>query len=543
MPDREQSILMASNLRFVVDDDGESWRAIAPICADIEQLPPYAPELLVLAEDRRFYWHPGFDLIAIVRVIAGGSGGGSTISQQLARTLVGNDRSNSLMRKLRELAYALKLEWQFSKREVLQMYLNNVWFGSGAYGIESAAREYFGKRASDLTALEAAILIQSLPQPAVNWHSNPARSRERGERLLVAYEQAEGPLDARSRRISAGQLRRREIDSASLFDSIRREGFPVCGGRQLLVTTINPTAQIYAELALRRFVYRYRQHGAGNGALISLGRNNEVISMVPTVDRGISQYDHAMVARRSPGSAIKPLIYLAALQAGWRLDQSISALPFVDSATGWSPRNYNGRYPSRVSLLQGLTHSYNTAAVRLLQDVGMDAVRQLATDLHFEYEPMSDLGMALGAGTTTLKELVELHSVLAHGDDRGDAFLLWGAISMNTWTTCDWEQRSPTPRLTVSDQQQITRALRNVVVNGTARHAQAGALAVIGKTGTSDEYRDAWFIGSTGALTTGIWVGNDSNTSMRGVTGGDAPAEAFSNYMTNMNASGLANDE
>lgn len=531
LPSREQTLVMATNVRFRIDGAAENWRAIAPVYQSLDQLPEHVERLLTTSEDRRFYWHPGVDPIAIGRALWTGRGGGSTLTQQLARTLAGNDRSQSLWRKFKELVYAVKLESDFSKHEIVEMYLNNVWFGSGAYGIENASREYFGKHSNTLTALEAAILIRTLSQPSVNWHSNARRSKQRGEALLATMEQQFKPTDASQHRIKPGPLERREIDVASLLDSIRREGYPDCGDHQLIVTTINPTSQIYAEVAVRRGVAKYRSRGVTNAALISLGSSREIVAMVPTVDRRLSQYDHAMVARRPPGSAIKPLIYLAALQNGWTMDQTISAARYVDTTIGWAPRNYDDHYPERVTLREALAQSYNTAAVRLLQAVGPEKVRKLASELGFNYDygVENELDMALGAGTTTLQELADLYAAIAAKGRAERSFLVWGAISQETWGVCHWRSGGQSIPADGSGHayEAVLGAMRNVIQRGTGQLAQVGEELVYGKTGTSDEYRDAWFIGGIGAEVTAVWVGDDRNRQMVGVAGGTAPAEIF----------------
>lgn len=536
LPTREQTLQIATHLRYEIDARSGSWKAIAPVFQSIDELPEHVPLLLVMSEDRRYFWHPGIDPIAVLRAMYSARGGGSTISQQLARTLAGYDRSPSVLRKLREAVYALKLETEFSKRELLQMYLNNVWFGSGAYGIEHAAREYFGKHAAQLTALEAAILVRTLPHPSSNWHTHPAESLNRAQVLLKRFEQRHGRLPQGDMRIAPGILQRRSIDTASILDSIKSRGLPACGDRYLLVTTIDPTMQIYAELAVSRQLQRYRARNVHNGALISLDQSGAAKALVPTGNRQFSQLDHAFQVRRPPGSAIKPLVYLIALRQGWSLDDPISAERFIDPSSGWSPRNHNNRYPKTLSVRDALAHSYNTAAVRLLQAVGPARMTEAARalDFHYDHGDAVPLAMALGPGTTTLAELAELYATIEADGDIRHSYSHRGAVDAG-WGICQWRTAPtpPTPAKDVDSYRQLKQAMIAVVESGTGRSARLHGKPWPAKTGTSDQYRDAWFVGSYEGHTTAVWFGN-GGSAMNQVEGGDIGARAVHEFLVNV---------
>ena len=521
LPNREEALLIAQNLRFEIDTKRPGhWNAITPVYQPLERLPDHVAELLILAEDRRFRYHPGIDPLALVRAARTGHGGASTLTQQSARMLLGADMTRSYIRKFREALFAVKLEWSLRKSEILEVYLANAYFGSGAYGIQAAAREFFGKNASSLTVLETAVLIAQLPRPARNYKTDRERSVHRGRTLLDEYEsRRKDPIPGNQKRIRPGTMERPRIDVASIYDAATREQASVrgCGQRHTIVTTINVEAQIYGELAVSRYVHQFSHRDVSQGALVSVGTDGRILALVPTVDRSLSQFDHSL-ALRSPASTVKPLVFLAALQA---LDQQRSS--------------------DHRALTAALARSDNDVSKDLVRQLGTKTLERLAAELGFSYEPAPDsgvLGYGLGVGTTTLRDLTGFYATLnGDGEHRVIPFLTWGSISFSSWRFCRRHQPStviPTgiDRAALAALQKMLQATVSV---GTGRRAQfASGAGVSGKSGTSSRYHDAWFIGHSNGVTTGVWAGNSDNRPMKQVTGGSLPAVTFRNYMANL---------
>lgn len=505
------------------------------------EMSPWLPAAAVAIEDHRFYRHPGIDLIGLTRamlqnLIAGRVvQGGSTISQQLAKlSYVGAERS--LRRKLKEAGYALALEARLSKNDILEAYLNKVYLGGGAYGVDAASRRYFDKSASELTLAESAMLAGLIKAP-----SRYAPTR----RLEVAQERAsvvlsrmvdEGmisPKEAAKAKAEPASLTTSDDDSglgyfkdwvaaeSRLFSSDRH-------ARLTVQTTLDRILQRHAESTVSDLLARYAAKvGASQVAMIAMTPDGRVKAMVGGEDYDASQFNRAVQAKRQPGSAFKLFLYLAALDEQIYPDNGISARPI--EVDGWRPRNADDAYPDRVSIAHAFSHSVNTAAVRLAEHIGRDKIVQKARQLGITTDLHNHPSLALGSAEVTLLELTAAYGSVANGGK-----MVWpegiNSIAGTDYATLYRRQAIDERVLSPEAVEGMTSMLQETLVVGTGWRAQLPGF-VAGKTGTSSDYRDAWFLGFTSDLVVGIWVGNDNGQPMKMVSGGGLPAMIFREFM------------
>ncbi|MGI9491360.1 MAG: transglycosylase domain-containing protein [Geminicoccaceae bacterium] len=507
----------------------------------LHEMSSWLPAAVIAIEDHRFYSHPGIDLIGMARALVNNiqAGrivqGGSTISQQLAKlTYVGAERSYS--RKLKEAGYALAMESRLSKNQILEAYLNKVYLGGGAYGVDAASRRYFAKSASNLTLPEAAMLAGLIRAP-----SRFAPSRN----LKVAQDRASLVL---ARMLDEDVISKAEADAAIAEPAVLATGvdednlgyfidwvgaesrlFSSPNQRQLTVqTTLDRELQRHAENSVSELLDR---HGADVGArqvaMIAMTPDGRIKAMVGGRNYEESQFNRAVQAQRQPGSAFKLFLYLAALDEEIYPDNGISARPI--EVEGWYPRNADEAYPQRISISHAFSHSVNTAAVRLAEHIGRDKIVQKARQLGVTSDLHSHPSLALGSAEVTLLELTAAYATVANGGN-----MVWpeGINSISGADFVDLYRRQAIDEqvLTEDAVDGMTAMLRDTLRGGTGWRAQLPGF-VAGKTGTSSEYRDAWFIGFTEGLVVGIWVGNDDGEPMRKVSGGGLPAMVFRDFM------------
>ncbi len=508
----------------------------------LDQMSSWLPAAAVAIEDHRFYWHPGIDPIGLSRailqnLIAGRVvQGGSTITQQLAKlSYVGAERS--LARKLREAGYALALEARMSKQAILEAYLNKVYLGGGSYGVEAAARRYFDKPASALGLAEAAMLAGLIKAP-----SRYAPTRD----LTTAQERAAIVLDrmADLDLITASQAAEAEANPATLAiaggddsglgyfkDWMLAESRLYAGthqGRLTVQTTLDRAMQQQAEATVADLLEQRGQSiGARQAALIAMTPDGRIRAMVGGRDYEASQFNRAVQAKRQPGSAFKLFLYLAALEERIGPDQSISAAQI--EVAGWRPRNADDAYPRRISIAHAFSHSVNTAAVRLAEQIGRDKLVQKARQLGITAPLHDHPSLALGSAEVTLLELTAAYAAVANG---GKLVLPEGINSIGKADYASLYRRQPldVQVLNPAAVDAMTSMLQETLKVGTGWRAQLPGF-VAGKTGTSSNYRDAWFIGFTSDLVVGVWVGNDNGEPMRMVSGGGLPAMIFQSFM------------
>ena len=514
-----------------------------PPPVDIDRLPAYVPAAVVAIEDRRFYQHQGFDPVGIARAVmtdltrGRADQGASTITQQLAKNMfLSQDRT--FERKAQELAYAVQLERRYTKKQILGLYLSRVYYGAGATGIEAASRRYFGHPAAKLTLREAATLAGVLKNPSgYNPIENPERSADRARLVLDAMVDTGAITPAQRARALARPLKvqkRASTASARWFvDWAAPQAMRLAGGAArgdlVVETTLDLALQDRAAAALDAAVARGAGQGVQEGALVALDGQGRVRVMAGGADYDRSQYNRVVQARRQAGSAWKPFVYLAALEAGRTPDT-----PAVDEPVtirGWSPRNYTNTYMGAVTLQTALQQSLNTVAARLADEVGRDRVAGAARRLGVTSPVNTDPAMALGTSGVSPLEMATAYDAFANGGRRVQPYAIERITDAGGRVL--WRAPPPsTPQVIANPPlSQMNRMLRGVIASGTGVRAAIPARDLAGKTGTTSDYRDAWFAGYTGGLTAVVWLGRDDGQPMRNVTGGGPPAEAWRSFM------------
>ena len=542
---------------LVLDRRGRPIDAIAHqfrIVIPYSEMPALLPRAFVAAEDSRFWEHTGLDGWSIARaavnnLLAGRrSQGGSTITQQITRGLLLTPEK-SYLRKLAEAILAHRIERMLSKEEILYLYLNEIYLGEGAYGVEAAARTYFNKHARDLDLGEIAVLA-GLPQSPSNYSPlrNPdsARARQRyvlnrmAEDNIVTAEAARAAWDqglrtsANWRRAVHGYFSlyvRSQLLTRFTEEDLFRRGLRVA-------TTVDSVLQLAAARAVQEGVARvherHPQEPPPQGALVALDTaSGRILAMIGGADYVAAPFNRAVQANRQPGSAFKPLVYAAALEQGVPPGAVLSDTPLaLPSGTRklWRPTNFRGEYRGSLTLAEALVHSSNVAAVRLLRQTGLDPVVRLSGRLGITAPLQPDLTLALGASPVSVLELTAAYTAFAN---RG---LFHKPVGITRVQDRDgqitpWPQ-SPAERvLSARTADWLHTVMAQVVQRGTGTNAR-GVRGASGKTGTTDNNIDAWFVGSAPGLTTGVWIGHDRSASLgAGETGGRAAAPVWQQFM------------
>jgi len=504
-----------------------------------DQIPAVMPEALVSVEDKRFYMHPGVDPLGMARGAwrafeRRGQGrrieGASTITQQLARNIFLNN-SYSSVRKLREIVLALALERKFSKREILELYLNKVYFGGGAYGVDAASRKFFGHPATTLSLPEAAIIAGLVKAPSNYSPTADAQAARDRASVVLDVMEANGDISGAERaqinlddvRMAADQAQ----DSVRYFtDWVLPQLDGLIDERDQpldVYTTIDPKLQRAAVAAIRANV-----PGGAQGALVSLDRDGAVRALVGGLDYINSNYNRATVAERQPGSAFKLFVYLTALEAGYTPETAVNDSPVT--INGWSPRNDNRRNVGQIDIRTAFAYSINTIAAKLGMEVGFASVADMARRFGISTTINTHPSMVLG---TSEVHLIDMTRAFASVARKGVAVTPYGILKV---TTADgeilYEHQDDTSRVLVAPwvAAGMTDLMQTAVNTGTGRNAQIGR-PVAGKTGTTSSNKDGWFIGFSSGVTTGVWMGRDDGRSVGGLAGGRAPARAFASYM------------
>jgi penicillin-binding protein 1A len=509
------------------------------------QMPRYLPQAFMAMEDRRFYTHHGVDFLGLSRaaytdlrarrVVAGGS----TISQQTAKLLF-TDGSRTFRRKLHELMNTAALEKSFSKNQILEIYLNRIYLGEGAFGVDTAARNYFGVPASKLDLPQAAMLAGLTRAPTVfSPRRNLAAAQKRAGLVLAEMVEtgAITPVQASEAAAHpAAIIRAHHDDHSYVLDAAAGEVQKLVtengiAARALTVqTTIDPALQVQAEDIVQRTVARLGpKQGFSQAALVLMTPDGSISSMVGGVDYNSSVFNRVTQAHRQPGSAFKPFVYLAALQHGispwdWRDDQP------VDIA-GYQPANYQNASYGRLRLIDALARSVNTITVNLAQEVGLSNVASAARLLGIVSPLHDNASLALGTDEVTPLELTAAYAVFANSGKKATPHLISALRDADGRIL--FKQRETPQNSVMNDElrRQMIAMLCNVVEAGTGTAARLPGRDAGGKTGTTQEYRDAWFVGFTAGHVAGVWIGNDNNRPMRKVTGGTVPAQMWKTVM------------
>jgi len=512
----------------------------APV--DVDRLPAYVPAAFVAIEDRRFYEHQGFDAIGMARAFAKDLAkgriveGASTITQQLARNLFLSP-DQTMERKAEEVVLAVQLEQRYSKKEILGMYLSRVYFGGGANGLEAAARRFYDKSASQLTIAEAAVLAACLKSPT-NYSpiDQPEKSEERSHLVLDAMQET-GAITAaqHARALAHPAVAHRASATASaqyFLDWVNAQTRQIVGQPKqdiVVETTLDLPAEGIAAGAVRDVVAREHGKGVEQAALVSLDGEGRVRAFIGGASYADSQYDRAIEAHRQAGSAWKPFVYLTAMEAGRTPDTMVVDEPVT--INGWSPHNFEPEFLGDITLATALAHSVNTVAARLADEVGRDNVARTAHRLGIVSQINTDPAMALGTTLVTPLEMAQAYTPFSNGGVKATAYGV-ERIRLSTGKVI-YQHRRDAPQQVIQNPPlgEMDQMLRGVVGFGTGTHAAIRGYDIAGKTGTTSDFKDAWFCGFTGGVTTVVWVGKDNNDSMRGITGGSAPAALWRQYM------------
>ena len=505
---------------------------------DVDKLPAYVPAAFVAIEDRRFYSHAGFDPLGMARALVsdlasgGAREGASTITQQLARNLF-LTANRTVARKATELVYAVELEQAYTKKQILGLYLSRVYFGAGAYGLDAAARRYFDRPATRLTLRQAAMLAALMKSPTdYSPVEQPERSAERTGLVLEAMAQTGAITVQQEQRAMAEKTRvwKTARDESSQYfvdwmDAQTRRLFPHVTRDLVVETTLDLPTEAAASDEARAVVQRFHPRGAEQAALVALDESGQVRALIGGVDYQSGPYDRAVEAHRQPGSAWKPFVYLAALEAGRTPQTMVVDEPVT--IEGWSPANYEPGFLGAISLETAFAHSINTVAASLADQVGRGVVAADARRLGIVSPINTDPAMALGTTLVTPLEMAAAYDALGNGGQKVEAYgierirVLDGAVVYQ-------HRLNPRPQVVNNPQlAQLDEMMRQVVASGTGTGAAISGKDIAGKTGTTSDFKDAWFCGFTGGLTTVVWMGRDDDKPMAHIAGGSAPAQLW----------------
>lgn len=538
VPKRPPSIRIAGLDGRVLATRGDSGVAVA-----LKDLPKYVPQAFIAIEDRRFYDHHGVDPMGVGRAFVanvlhrGVSQGGSTLTQQLAKNLF-LTQARTYTRKIQEVVLALWLERKFSKTEILELYLNRVYFGAGAYGIEAAAQRYFGKPAKQVTLAEAAMLAGLVKSPSrLAPTRNPDGAARRAETVLTTMASQGFVSDAKAKvAIAQPAQALKQFQNGSvnyIADWIMDVLHDLVGRVEddiIVQTSIDPVLQAVAEKALTEELNsKGDKAGVGQGAMVAMSPDGAVRVLIGGRNYADSQFNRAVSAKRQPGSAFKPFVYLTALERGLTPETIREDKPI--SVKGWKPENYTREYFGPVTLTQALAMSLNTVSVRLALEFGPTAITRTAYRLGIASKLEPNPSIALGTSEVSLIEMVSAFAPFANGGSsivphvvesvrRNDGLILYQRIPQNLGQVVE-------PRYVGM----MNAMMQETLLTGTGRKAELAGYPAAGKTGTSQDFRDGWFVGYTAYLVAGVWLGNDDSSPTKKMTGGGLPAEIWGRFM------------
>ncbi|HUN12304.1 MAG TPA: penicillin-binding protein 1A [Rhabdaerophilum sp.] len=539
VPKRPPNIAILAADGSLIANRGETGGSSVPI----GELPKYVGQAFVAIEDRRFYQHFGIDLAGLGRAVFRNftrgrmEQGGSTLTQQLAKNIF-LTQERTLSRKIQEALLSLWLERNYSKDQILELYMNRVYFGAGAYGIEAASQKYFGKSARALSLGEAAVLaglVQSPSRLAPN--RNPEGAAERAALVLqkMVSEGYATPDAVKSTRTNTADARKRSRPGAGNYVAdwimdVLDDHIGAVDGDIIVKTTIDPKLQQLAErVVATSFEPKRLKLDVEQMALVTLSPDGSVRAMVGGRDYAQSQFNRAVAAKRQPGSSFKPFVYLAALEKGLTPDTVREDAPI--NIRGWKPENYSHEYFGNVTLTQALSMSLNTVAVKLNVEVGPRVVARTAQRLGIHSPLKANESLALGTSEVSPIEMATAYSAFANG---GIGVIPHAILEVKRTDGTVIYRRKPQNLGQVADPAiigQLNRMMRETLVSGTAKRSDIPGYPAGGKTGTTQEYRDAWFVGYTANLVTAVWVGNDDGDPMKKVSGSGLPAEIWADFM------------
>lgn len=514
----------------------------------IDELPDHLIKAVLATEDRRFFDHWGIDFLGLARAMtenarAGGVvQGGSTLTQQLAKNLfLSNERT--IERKIKEAFLAVWLESNLSKKEILRLYLDRAYMGGGTFGAAAAAQFYFGKAITDVNLAESAMLAGLFKAPAryaphVNLPAARARANEVLSNLVQGRLMTEGQVIA-ARLTPASVVDRAQVKAPDFFldwafEEVQRIAAPFAQHSLIVRTTIDMGLQQAAEEAVESGLRQYGEsYKVKQGALVMVEHGGAVRAMVGGRDYGESQFNRATRALRQPGSSFKVYTYAAAMEKGMTPETVVVDAPIT--WRGWSPQNYGRKYAGRVTVMNALARSINTIPVRLAKDkLGTEIIAETAKRMGIETPVRTDKTMPLGTSEVTVLDQATAYAVFPAGGLQSRRHGISQILNYDGDILYDFGRDAPPPRRVLSEQavSSMNRILTQIPVIGTARRAALdNGIVTGGKTGTTQAYRDAWFVGFTGDYTTAVWFGNDDYTSTDEMTGGSLPAMTFKRLM------------
>ena len=528
----------------ILAENGNEVQSFGTVYSEIirsEELPQYVIDAIVWTEDRRFYEHFGFDVVSFTRAMitnlfAGRfAQGGSTLTQQVAKNLFLTNKK-TINRKTQELLLAFWLEHKFTKEQILTLYLNRVYFGNGAYGIEAASQKYFQKTSRDLNILEAAVLAGMLKAPS---RYNPIASKTRAlERAKVVLNiMRENNLLSnkdylRALEMPLGDEKPSKVKNGAYFADFALSEISARIGEQesdiYALTTLDQDLQEKASAILQKEIAAAKDKNVSQGAVVILDKNGAVRALVGGVNYNQSQFNRAVQALRQPGSAFKFFVYLTAIHQGLTPKDIIEDKPLI--IKDWRPENHDKKYYGEVTLREAFAKSLNLAAIRLAQKVGVKQIAQLAKKLGISTPLENNLSLALGTSSVRVIDMAAAYATVANG---GFAVFPYSVEEIYTNDGFQLYQRdSDENRRLLSEEETILmkKLMREVLKTGTGRSAALGREA-FGKTGTSQDHRDAWFVGFDDNLICAVWIGNDDNSPMKGVYGSGLPAKIWKKIM------------
>jgi penicillin-binding protein 1A len=539
VPKRPPNIAILADDGSLIANRGDTGGA----AVHLSELPPYLPKAFVAIEDRRFYQHFGIDPVGVVRAVVrdvtgrGGMEGGSTLTQQLAKNLF-LTQERTLSRKIQEAILALWLERKYSKDQILELYLNRVYFGSGAFGVEAASQKYFGKSARLATLSEAAVLAGLMKSPTrLAPNRNLTAANERAAQVITAMAEQGHITEAMAKlALSAPAQVVHEKGAGSInyaADYVMDMLDDTVGAIDediVVTTTLDPAMQAGAERALTEELNaKGEKFGVSQGAVVALDPDGAVKALVGGRNYADSQFNRAVAAKRQPGSAFKPFVYLAALEKGLTPDTVREDAPI--SVKGWNPENYSREYFGPVTLTKALSLSLNTVAVRLCLEVGPKTVARTAHRLGVTSDLEPNASIALGTSEVTPLELVAAYAAFANGGIGVQPHVIARVRTANGKLLYARKNASFGRVIDPQYVAMMNDMMQETLLTGTAHKAELPGWQAAGKTGTSQDWRDAWFVGYTSYLVAGVWLGNDDGAPTKKVSGGNLPVEIWSRFM------------
>ncbi len=530
---RNQGIkILAQNGREIT-----SYGGVFANSVDIKDLPDYVPQAIIDTEDRRFYKHSGFDYIGFTRAMGVNlinfsyKQGASTITQQVAKNLLLSS-DKSIKRKVQELILAKQLERNFSKKQILNIYMNRVFLGNGAYGINSASYKLFNKPAKDLNLHEAAIIAGSLKAPSrYNYLKNKDISLKRASVVLslmqragtISQQERENALNLKVSNNKQSGMKDGKYLGDFVLNSLSND-FSNYDNDIYIKTTIDYDLNQKAEKILQKNIKENIDKNVTTGAIVILDKNGAIKAMVGGYDYKTSQFNRAYQAYRQPGSLFKLFVYVTALKDGYNLTDTILDEP-VD-IDGWKPSNYNHGYQGEVSVMEAFAKSLNLATIDLALKLDLDDIIKTAYKMGITTEIKEHLSIVLGSSEVLVLDIANAYNVIANG---GYASFNYVIDNITDSTKNILYKHINPPQVRVLEENIVNdmdMMLQEVIINGTAKKLKS-LKNIHGKTGTSQNYRDAWFAGYNDKYTVIIWLGNDDNTSMKDITGGSLPVKIF----------------